>query len=298
VASAVAVLSATKLIKLAKAAGWSGGVAPLLFLAIDGAGVAGGLTAFYGASKAARNYGWFVLCESTSLSLLGNEAADWVQTHGYLPGWMTAVVAAAVPLQLPLTVHQTVLLAHRDDPAIDTDRPQASQPTASTDPITGPIPPTDRTAAADWRSTGSGRHSADRLGPIPPAPLPTTDQVANGPVPHPPQGGSIDSLDPVDPSPEQHISSSTIQPVEVQAQPNDPRSTRSTPARSIEVLRVDVARAIETGALDPRPTAEAIRKLLSISPSRARLLRDEFADHDLRPELRVVAADPDDQAAG
>src|SRR5882672_10952732 len=84
VAGAVAVLSATKLIKLAKAAGWSGGVAPLLFLAIDGAGVAGGLTAFYGASKAARNYGWFVLCESTSLSLLGNEAADWVQTHGYL----------------------------------------------------------------------------------------------------------------------------------------------------------------------------------------------------------------------
>jgi hypothetical protein len=294
VASAVGVLSASKLIKLARAAGWSAQVAPLVFLAIDGAGVAGGLTAFYGASRAARNYGWFVLCESTTLSLLGNEAADWVQAHGALPGWMTAVVAAAVPLQLPLTVHQTMLLAHRDHPATDVDRSMID-PIAATDPTTIPL---DQAANRAGEAIEAGRHAADRIGtagrPIPTTP---TGPTATPPQPPPADSRSIDPLDSIDRPADQHISFPLGSSLDQSYPIEDTRSIRPSPVRSIEELRRDLAHAIGSGALDPRPTAEAIRKHLSISPSRARLLRDEFADPD-RPELHVVPIDPDDEATG
>lgn len=297
VATAVAVLSASKLIKLARAAGWSGPIAPLLFLAIDGAGVAGGLTAFYGASRAARNYGWFVLCESTTLSLLGNEAADWVQVHGYLPGWMTAVVAAAVPLQLPLTVHQTVLLSHRDEPSTVADRPHANG-SAPTDPIGARTPDPFAPAARGNESIGSGRHSVDRM-PLTQmsTSLPIVGHTTAAPAAQPTDSRSIDSLDPIDRQPDQGIPSSGDQ-TDAPSTAEPTRSIRSTPVRSIEDLRVELVRAIESGAIDSRPTAEAIRKHLSISPARARLLRDEFADHGPRPEFHVVPSDPDDQATG
>src|SRR5207244_1186581 len=61
------------------------------------------------------------------------------------------------------------------------------------------------------------------------------------------------------------------------------RRAGSRPARSgrpgagrrpMEDLRAALAQAIQAGRIDPRPSAEAIRKLLACSPTRARQLRD------------------------
>ena len=49
--------------------------------------------------------------------------------------------------------------------------------------------------------------------------------------------------------------------------------------RSIEQLRAELHAAIDAGRIDPRPSAEAIRRLLACAPARARLLRDELAHH-------------------
>jgi hypothetical protein len=46
-------------------------------------------------------------------------------------------------------------------------------------------------------------------------------------------------------------------------------------------LRSELDTAIQTGEVDPEPSAEQIRKALRISPDRARALRDERRD-DLR----------------
>ena len=53
--------------------------------------------------------------------------------------------------------------------------------------------------------------------------------------------------------------------------------------RSIEQLRAELRAAIDAGRIDPRPSAEAIRRLLACAPARARLLRDELAHHHADP---------------
>ena len=54
------------------------------------------------------------------------------------------------------------------------------------------------------------------------------------------------------------------------------RSRRRPPARSIADLRAELRAAIDAGRIEPRPSGEAIRRLLACAPARARLLRDEL----------------------
>lgn len=305
VSTAVAILSASKLVTVARAAGWSSGIAPLIFLAIDGAGFAGGLTAFYGMTKSARNYGWFVLCESTGLSLAGNEAADWVHLHGYLPTWMGALVTAAVPLQLPLTVHQTMLLAQgstagRSAPSVRADVRPSIDPTdqigqrRSVDPISDPRSTlcdagldTDRLPLRDPEFPSAGEPSVGSR--LPGDRAATLD-------PHRPDSATDRPTD-------QEESSAGRHRIDRYSAP-DPSTTRAPRSRSIDELRVDLAQAIARGAIDAQPTAEAIRKLLSIAPDRARTLRDELRhrresiDHPRNLPLHAIPIDRSDEAAG
>jgi hypothetical protein len=59
------------------------------------------------------------------------------------------------------------------------------------------------------------------------------------------------------------------------AKPGKRGKTTKPPARSMADLRTELDAAITSGAVDPEPSAEQIRKALRISPDRARALRDE-----------------------
>jgi hypothetical protein len=67
-------------------------------------------------------------------------------------------------------------------------------------------------------------------------------------------------------------------------------AARST--RSIEQLRAELHAAIDAGRIDPRPSAEAVRRLLACAPVRARQLRDERAHHT-DPAAAPAGSDPE-----
>jgi hypothetical protein len=68
-------------------------------------------------------------------------------------------------------------------------------------------------------------------------------------------------------------------------------------ARSMEELRRELRTAIDTGRIGPRPTAEAIRRLLACAPAWARQLRDELTTSTVPgPAARPVEVETEGSA--
>jgi hypothetical protein len=113
-----------------------------------------------------------------------------------------------------------------------------------------------------WRAPRRAR-ALYRLGELAPAvPASPADTASTGPA-------VIEDAPPIESQPADPV------PVKPRTRRPAPSKTgRPAAARSIDDLRRELAAAIAAGRIDPRPSAEAIRRTLACSPSRARQLRD------------------------
>lgn len=140
VAVAGIALSAAQLFALGRSAGWSTALAWLLPVLIDGAGLAGGAVWIAAPTDGARRYGMFVLIETVVLSVLGNIAQHWAASHPAQPldPSILMLVAAVVPVQIPLTVHLVLLLGTTESRATTSSVPTTTQVPAGGTPK--PVP--------------------------------------------------------------------------------------------------------------------------------------------------------------